>query len=205
MALSGYINLFFIIMAIIFLARKTKKNVIVTVFILLCGIFIIFKLQNNIFAVITRLNPGNLLLSNRAQEAILPVKYMFFDAPAFNVMFGFGPKGMGYLAENIVYASGWLKGQNITTSTHIVIIDFFVEHGIAGFIMIIALFSYLFLLSTRVFKKTGNRLAQILCINLFITSLYLSDFASTRFTAIIILLLCLYKDSKDENSKIINV
>jgi hypothetical protein len=119
---------------------------------------------------------------------------MFFDTSLFNKLFGFGPKGMGYIRNFVFYPSGYRQGESIDITTNTVFFDFFVEHGIIGLSMIIILFFYLYKTGIITYRKTRNRLSQLLCLNLFITSFYTADFASPRFTIIIIIILCLFKD-----------
>ena len=199
LSLSGYTNLFLIAIIILIFMKNTKLNIAVKILFLFLSASIIYFLSPIILIVIQRFNPDVLFSSSRLQEMTIPLNYMLFDAPVFCKIFGFGPKGMGYLSSFLTYHSGWLTGENITVTTHFIFIDFFVEHGIFGLLIIIYLFYYLFILSTKVYIKTNNRLAQVLFFNLFITSLYTSDYASPRFTIILIFLLCLYKDAIWQN------
>jgi len=203
LSLSGYVNIFLIILIMLFFAKKTIKTFFVKIFVLISSVFVLYLTQNVFIVVFQRLNPAELLLSGRLQNSILSIRHMFFEASVFNFLFGFGPRGMSYIRNFVFYTSGWRQGEMIGTTTHIIFVDFFVEHGIVGVLAIILLFCYLFALATKGYNKTGNRLGQVLCLNLIISSLYTADYASPRFTIIMILLLCLYKDG--QNKKILEV
>ena len=193
LSLAGYVNIFLISTIMLFIAKKTMKTHLIKIGVLLFGTYIFFLFQNVFVSVFQRLNPNALFTTGRLQNSILSIRYMLFEAPLFNIIFGFGPNGMGYIRNCIYETTGWL----ISVTTHVIFVDFFVEHGLIGVVVISLLFYNLFLLSTKVYSKTGNRLGQVLCLNLIITSLYTADFTSPRFTAIIILLLCLYKDIRN--------
>jgi hypothetical protein len=157
-------------------------------------LFLITKETINM--IFQRLNPSDLLKSGRGQESLLPIKYMFNNSSIFNIMFGYGPKGFGYVRQFIVYDSGYWQGQQIAVTSHVIFVDFFVEYGLLGLIMIILLFWYLYKLSTQIYIITNNRICQVLCLNQIITSLYSSDYASPHFTVILIIILSIFKDAK---------
>jgi len=198
LSLAGYANFFLIIMIMLFFAKNTLKIIFVKLVALFCIVFGIYLLQDIFFSVLRRLNPSELVASGRLQNSILSINYMLHEASPFNFIFGFGPRGMGYIRNFVFHTSGWLQGEMIGVTTHIIFVDFFIDHGIMGLIIIILLFYYLFMLTKKSYNRTGNRMGQVLCLNLIITSLYTADYASPRFTAVIILLLCIYKDSRNE-------
>lgn len=202
LSLSGYINLFLIFTIIMLFSKITKTNIIIKIFIFLCGIYSIFLLRTVFISVFQRLNLNQLILSMRVQNIILALKYMFFDTSLFNTLFGLGPKGMEYMRRFVFFTSGWLQGESIGATTLVIFFDFFIEYGIIGLLMVVLLFYYLYKLAKKTYKSTGNRLSQVLCLNLVISSLYTADFASPRFTGIIILILCLYKDAVADKYKL---
>jgi hypothetical protein len=190
-----------ILTAMLFFTKNTKTNIAVKSFVVIFFIYVIYSLKDVFFAVMQRLtNINELLLSGRLQEMIIPLKYMIFDAPFYSKLFGFGPKGFDYVRGFLTYHSGYRAGENIAITSHFIFIDFFIEHGIIGVLCIVLLFYYLFMLAKKVYHITRNRLAQVLWFHLFITSFYTSDYASPRFTVIMLLLLCLYKDAKNKLS-----
>jgi len=198
LSLSAYINFFLVLIVMIYLARKTMKGILVKVLVFICCICVLYLWGDIFFIVFQRLNPADLFLSERLQNSTLSIRYMFYEAPIFNLLFGFGPRGMSYIRNFTFYVSGWRQGEMIDNTTHIIFVDFLVEHGIIGMLIIGIMFYYLFKLATRVFDRTGNRLGQVLCLNLLISSFYTADYASPRFTVIILLLLCIYKDSGEK-------
>jgi len=197
LSFAGYMNMLLLISMMLVFARKTIKTLLAKIVFLLCSFFGVYLLQNVILSVFQRLNPQELFLSSRLQNSILSLRFMFSEASLFNILFGFGPRGFSYIRNYIFRPSGWQQGEMIDVTSHVIFVDFFVDFGIVGVSMIILLFCYLFMLSTKTYNSTGNRLGQVLCLNLVITSLYTADYASPRFTVIIILLLCLYKDARD--------
>jgi hypothetical protein len=194
LSLSGYMAMFLIGVIMLAFSRNSKK-IIAGSFFVVPGIWMIYRLHDVFIAVFNRIRLENLLTSTRLRVIILSIKYMFSDVSIFNKLFGFGPKGMGYIRQFVFYPSGYLQGEPIAVTTNSVLFDFFVEHGIVGFAVIIGLFCYLYKMGTLTYKITKNRLSQVLCLNLFTSSLYTADFASPRFTIIIIFILCLYKDA----------
>lgn len=204
LSLSGYINLFLIITLIFIFSKKTFIKLFFNILFIIIFLISIYLLQDIFLLVFERLNLSKLMSSGRIQESVLPLKYMFTEASLFNFIFGFGPKGMAYISNFIFNTSGTQHNLINRFTSHVIFVDFFIEYGIIGLLDIILLFIYLFNLATKTYKNTKNRLSQVLCINLFITSLYTSDYASPRFTIIIILLLFLYKDSKKKHETTIN-
>jgi|GEM_PF-6626041 len=202
LSLSGYANFFLIAIVMCFFIKNTKTGLAIKTSSSIIGSFAVGSIGTIVSAVIARFKWSELIESGRLQEMIIPLNYMIFDAPLYNQIFGFGPKGMGYLSTFLTYTTGWNAGGLIAVTSHFIFIDLFVEHGIIGLAAIVLLFYYLYLLSAKVYKITKTRLAQILWLNLLITSLYTSDYASPRFTIIILFLLCLYKDAKKACSKI---
>jgi hypothetical protein len=199
LSLSGYMNMLLVMITAIFFS--SKKNVLFfTVPILLCSISVVYLFKDMLLLIFQRIHPSVLLLSDRGQEIFLPINHMFSAASLFNILFGYGPKGIAYVNSFTTYVAGWREGIPLQTpTTHVLFADFLIDFGIIGFLVIIILFCYLFALSTKYYNKTKNRLGQVLCLNLVITSLYTSDYASPRFTCILILLLCLYKDAKNSS------
>lgn len=199
LSLSAYVNVFLIGMIMLVVSQRSKRKVIICFVVILIGFWMIYQLKDVFIAVFDRLDPQNLFLSTRLRVIILSIKYMFSDISLFNNLFGFGPKGMGYIRKFVFYPSGYLQGGSIARTTNTVFFDFFVEHGVVGLLMIIMLFFRLYKMGIITYRKTKNRLSQLLCLNLFITSFYTADFASPRFTIIIIFILCLYKDALSQN------
>ncbi|MDR1903174.1 MAG: hypothetical protein LBQ88_12955 [Treponema sp.] len=196
LSLSGYIN-FLIVTVVVFALKKMNKTKIITICLIVPIIlYFIISQQNILISIFSRLNPEVLFKSVRLQEILLPIKFVFFNSSIFNQLFGYGPKGFGFISQFIFYKHGFLAGQNVTAETHIIFADYLIEYGLIGLILIIALFIYLYIIARKTYNITKNRLAQVLCINLFVTSLYTSDYASPRFTAIILLINILYKDCK---------
>jgi hypothetical protein len=195
LSLSGYINIIFILMAMFSFLQQSRVKFFFGIISTSVALYIGYQLHGVFAAIFSRFAPDNLLMSRRFQTIILSIKFMFSDnISLFNILFGFGPKGMEYIRRSVFYTSGYVQGNPIEITTHFVFIDFLVEHGIIGIASIIILFYYLLKIGKITYKKTKNRLSQVLCLNLFITSLYTSDYASPRFTVIIIFILCLYKD-----------
>jgi hypothetical protein len=195
LSLSGYINIIFILMAMFSFLQQSRVKIIFGIILTSVALYMGYQLHGVFATVFSRLTPDNLLLSSRFQTIILSIKFMFSDISPFNILFGFGPKGMEYIRRSVFYTSGYFQGNPIETTTHFIFIDFFVEHGIFGIILLIILFSYLLKIGKITYKITKNRLSQVLCLNLFISSLYTADYASPRFTIIMIFILCLYKDA----------
>jgi hypothetical protein len=195
LSLSGYLNVLFIGIVFFCYMRKSPKKIITGFFLIVFVFCVGYQLRGVFSSVFNRLTPSNLFSSGRFQTIILSVKYMFSDISLFNTLFGFGPKSFEYVRRFVSYTSGYLQGIPIETTAHFIFIDFLVEHGIVGMITVIVLFYYLFRIGKKAYKKTENRLSQVLCLNLFFTSLYTADFASPRFTIIIVFILCLYKDT----------
>jgi len=198
LSLGGYVNFFLVALIMLLLAKKTIKTYFAKIFLFVSGIYGVYMMRDIVFVIFRRLNPAELFLSARLQNSILSIRYMFYEASLFNILFGFGPRGLGYVRNYIFYQHGWRQGEIIDITTHIIFVDFFIDFGIIGVLMIVLLFFYLFMLSTNAYRMTGNRLGQVLCLNLIITSLYTADYATPRFTAIMILLLCIFKDSKNK-------
>ncbi|MDR2410250.1 MAG: hypothetical protein LBE13_19365 [Bacteroidales bacterium] len=200
LSLSGYINIFLIIMIMFGFSRNNSRNMYLNIFIFLLLLFLFFLLKDIFFTVIKRLNPEALVESGRFQDTELPIKYMFTDASLFNIIFGFGPKGFGYVRRFLSYTRGWARNTEISTTSHVIFVDFLVEYGVLGVILILLLFYYLYQYAKITYRFTANRLSQLLCINLLISALYTSDYASPRFSIMLIIILFLYKDAKtDEN------
>jgi hypothetical protein len=194
-SLSGYINIIFVVLLIFCFKKKNafSNKLFVTIIFLLCCICG-YMLRDSILIVLRRLNPDILLNSGRLQEIILPLKYMFSTAVSlYNFVFGFGPKGYIYIASFIPYRRGSLLSSAVTS--HVIFVDLFIEHGIIGLVVIVLLFIYLLKIATKIYKKNSNMLGLMLCIHLFITSLYTSDYASPRFIIFVMFILFLYKDS----------
>jgi hypothetical protein len=200
LSLSGYVNFAVIAFIILFLSKKNKQKLIFFVLLLLVMIFLLPKILPIFGAIFIRLKPELLFRSGRVQDSILSIKYMFSEAPLFNFIFGFGPKGMGYIRQFVFYPSGRLKGEMIAITSHIIFVDFFVEYGLFGLVLLILFFYYIYQLAVKTYTITKNRLSQLLCINLFITSFYTSDFASPRLFIIILLILFLFKDTKTKKA-----
>jgi hypothetical protein len=138
--------------------------------------------------VLNRLNSHNLLQEYRVQATLQPINFMFTEASFFNFIFGFGPKGIEYIS--------YQSAQKIVVDGHVVFVDWFVEYGLVGILTFILLFIYLYQLARETYLISRNRLSQVLCINLIITGLFRSDYASPRYTIIFLLILFMYKDSK---------
>jgi hypothetical protein len=200
LSLSGYLN-FVIICFFIFLFSKRINKLISLLVISPFVIYILYKLQNIFLAIFSRLDLDSLLKSGRLQESILPIKYLFSDGSLFNILFGYGPKGLEYICSFLFYTDGYQKGQMLGAESHVIFVDHLIEYGIVGLIITIGLFYYLYLLGRKTYLITNNRFSQVLCLNLLVTSLYTSDYASPRFTVIILLILFSYKDAK--NKKVI--
>jgi hypothetical protein len=120
----------------------------------------------------------------------MPVQYMVQEASFFNLLLGFGPKGMVYLRQIIGFSQEMKEGTTSTLYT-----EFFIDYGIVGILIIFVLFFYLFFLARKTYHLTKSRLSEILCINIFVTSLYTTDFANPHFTIILLFILFLYKDA----------
>jgi hypothetical protein len=193
---SGYVNFISILFFTFFLAKTSKKKIFIFAvsFLLVCVLS--QKIQPVFIAVLERLRPDRFRIGGRTQDAILPVVYMLSEASLFNLLFGFGPKGMGYIRQFLVYRLGGIQGQTMeTVTTHVIFVDFFVDYGLVGLLFLILLFYFLFKLANRTYMLTRNRISQVLCANLFITSLYTADYAMPRFSIILLFILLLYKDA----------
>jgi hypothetical protein len=200
LSLSGYINLFIISATMLLFTFTNYKKIAFILILIPCFVYMIYKFEFIFSTVLARLNPDDLLKSDRLQEIILPIKYMFTNAPLFNLIFGFGPKGLVYVCQFLTYTYGFWQGKMLAAETHLLLADFLIEYGLWGFVAGFCLFAYLFKLGSKTYKITKNRMAQILSLNLVITSLYTSDYASPRFTAIILLILFFYKDATSKKS-----
>jgi hypothetical protein len=200
LSLSGYIN-FLTICFIVFIFSNRINKITSLIIITPVLVYISYKLQSVFLVVFSRLDLNILLQSGRLQESILPIKYLFSHGSPFNILFGYGPKGLVYICNFIFYTYGYRKGEMLDAESHILFIDHLIEHGVIGLIITIILFYYLYLIGEKTYLITKNRFSQILCLNLIITSLYTSDYASPRFTIIVLLILFCYKDAK--NRKIV--
>jgi hypothetical protein len=196
LSLSGYVNVFLLGLLIIFFSKPSKKKFLFLIIMILCFISLFIIIQGVIATVLQRLNPKLLFASGRLQQSILPIKYMFNNISFFNILFGYGNKGYVYISRSIfgVYENG----DPIAATSHVIFVDFLIEYGIIGELFVILLFYYLYKLATKTYIITKNRLSQVLCLNLIVTSLYSSDYASARFTIMLIIILCLYKDARKQ-------
>jgi hypothetical protein len=185
---SMYANLF-IIAAVVFCFTKRSRKKIINVIVLLPSIiYLIFKIQPVLSTVLNRLDFQNILKEYIVQATLQPIEFMFTEASLFNIIFGFGPRGIYYIANQSI--------RTIAFGGHIIFADLFVEYGIVGLSLFLLLFFYLYRIAKKTYVISGNRLAQVLCINLFVTGLFRSDYASPRYTIIFLFILFMYKDAK---------
>jgi hypothetical protein len=185
---SMYVNLFSIALVVFFFTKLNRYKVISVVVLLPCLIYLFFQIQSILIPVLNRLSYQNLLQEYRIRATLQPINFMFTEASLFNFIFGFGPKGIEYISRQ--------STQEIIIDGHVVIADWFVEYGIVGVLVFISLFLYLYRIGKMTYNITKNRLAQVMCINLFITGLFRSDYASPRYTIIFLLILFIYKDAR---------
>ncbi|MGD6990986.1 O-antigen ligase family protein [Sutcliffiella horikoshii] len=121
---------------------------------------------------------------SRLYMLVMPIAWLF-DYSWVNSIFGFGPGSYWFLAQTkFLYHQGPLS----VTSNNI-FIDLLFEHGVFGFLLITAMFVYVFY---RLFKVRNEHkyflYSLILWVHLAITSMYRSDFVSPRFWAIVIII-----------------
>jgi hypothetical protein len=195
LSLSGYIN-FFVIAAAVFILMPPARKLSAGIILVPCFLYIVYRVKNILLTVFARLDPNTLLASDRLQEVILPVNYMVSQTSLFNFIFGFGPKGMEYVSQFLSYHNN-RQGEILGAEPHFIFVSSFVEYGFLGLVISLMFFYYLFRLAQITCRKTKNRFSQILCLNLLVSSLYTSDYASPRFTVIILFILFLYKDTKE--------
>lgn len=196
LSLSAYCNFAFIVLLVFVFMRRTKRKFLLGFLISLLAALMVALVGDMILAVLQRLNFQDLMASNRLQEGYLPILHMLNDASPFTILLGYGAKGFDYIRQFVFYKTGWLTGQPIATTSHVIFIDFFVEYGLVGLGLIITLFCILWYMATSVYRCGGGRVAQLLVANLFICSLYTADYASPRFTIMLIFIICMYLDRK---------
>ena len=105
---------------------------------------------------------------------------------------------MQYIGTFLEY-TGKFKGMSYPFeggTSHVILVDFFVDYGLVGFFMCISLFCLLYKFAKTVYKKMNTRFLYVLLINLIINCLYTSDYASPRFTVILLIFISLYRISK---------
>jgi hypothetical protein len=196
LSLAGYINIFLIMIIMFVFSKSNSKKICSNIIVFLSFLFLCFFLRNVFIAVLERLSPEKLIESTRFQDLELPLKYMFTEASLFNIIFGFGPKGFAYVGRFLSYTRGWARNTEFSLTSHVIVIDFFVEYGILGVILLLFLFYRLYLYAKTTYRHTKNRLSQLLSVNLLISAMYTSDYASPRFSIMLMIILFLYKDSK---------
>jgi len=99
LSLSGYVNLLFVALAVFALTKTNKGKIFFVCLAVPVIAYFVIKNLNIFLAVLSRLNPDDLLKSGRLQEILLPVEYMLSKASPFNLLFGYGTKGL------FIYAS----------------------------------------------------------------------------------------------------
>lgn len=199
LSLSGYCNFLLIIIIICISMKRTKKKLVFSFVLLVLFILGVYFVSDMVFAVIQRLNPEDLFTSGRLQDGYLPIFHMLSDVSPFTLLFGYGPKGFDYMRRFVFYIRGWLTGKPISITSHIIFIDFFVEYGFIGVLLLIVLFFLLLYIAKKTYKYGGGRIVQVLVINYIISSFFTSDYASPRCTIIFVLCICMYLEQKRKN------
>ena len=179
--------------------KRTKKKLVFSFVLLVLFILGVYFVSDIVFAVIQRLNPEDLFTSGRLQDGYLPIFHMLSDVSPFTLLFGYGPKGFDYMRRFVFYIRGWLTGKPISITSHIIFIDFFVEYGFIGVLLLIVLFFLLLYIAKKTYKYGGGRIGQVLVINYIISSFFTSDYASPRCTIIFVLCICMYLEQKRKN------
>lgn len=196
LSLSAYCNFVFIILLMFVFMRRTRRKLLLGFLLSLLVVLVVALGGDMIFAVLQRLHLKDLMASNRLQDGYLSVIHIFDDTSPFTILFGYGAKGFDYIRRSVFYVTGWLTGKPIATTSHVIFIDFFVEYGMIGVGLIIGLFCLLWHIATRVYRQGYGRVAQLLVVNLLVCCLYTSDYASPRFTIMIVFVVCMYLDGR---------
>ena len=196
LSLSAYCNLILVVLSIFLLMPRSRKKFLFGFIITIISFLMLFFCGSIIFTVLGRLNLDDLLASSRLQEGYLPIAHMLTEASPLNLMFGYGPKGFDYMRQFVFYVTGWQTGKPIAVTSHVIFIDFFVEYGLIGLVLLVGLFYLLWYMATSVYRYGGGRIAQLLVANLFICCFYTADYASPRFTILVAIIVCLYIENK---------
>lgn len=196
LSLSAYCNFAFVVLWVFVFMRRTKRKFLFGFLLSLLAVLMVALAGDMILAVLQRLNFQDLMASNRLQEGYLPILHMLNDASPFTILLGYGPKGFDYIRQFVFYKTGWLTGQPIATTSHVIFIDFFVEYGLLGLGLLVGLFGLLWYMATSVYRYGGGRIAQLLVANLLVCCLYTADYASPRFTILVAIIVCLYIENK---------
>lgn len=203
LSLSAYCNFAFVILSVFVFMRRTKRKFLFGFLMSLLAVLVVALAGDVVLAVLQRLNFQDLMASRRLQEGYLPVLHIVKDASLFTILFGYGPKGFYYMRQFVFYITGWQTGQPIAVTSHVIFIDFFVEYGLVGLVMIIGLFFLMWRMMSQVYRISGNRMGQLLVVNLLVTSLYTADYASPRFTILLIFIVCMYLDETKKRNALL--
>ena len=190
---SGYISILSVLVVWGWIKYKEKPLLLPGVIII--GMILASFIYSSDIIQYFLLRVGQYEDSGRFQGVWEPVKFILEEGSFGNLLFGFGTKAMQSFYELNYQGFEFSTANNLFT-------DILFETGLLGLGCYIALFLVLFKYSLEV--SDDNALPLYLVTNLLVSSLYRSDFASLRFSALICIIYCTYKGYRRRKQQIIN-
>lgn len=193
---SGYMSAFGSLLLALILVANFKSKKYIYILSALLGSFIVFIITildkfNNISYVLGRLTKIN---EDVRFLTIYEVLNEFFSSNILTILFGYG-------VTNFQFASFRTNYSQFETSNNM-FADMLIELGIIGLLLILAMFSKLFVL---IRKSSINVLQKFVCyallFDLLITGLVRADYATSRFFIVIALIFLLSKFNVDNEGK----
>jgi len=193
---SGYMSAFGSLLLALILVANFKSKKYIYILSALLGSFIVFIITildkfNNISYVLGRLAKIN---EDVRFLTIYEVLNEFFSSNILTILFGYG-------VTNFQFASFRTNYSQFETSNNM-FADMLIELGIIGLLLILAMFSKLFVL---IRKSSINVLQKFVCyallFDLLITGLVRADYATSRFFIVIALIFLLSKFNVDNEGK----
>ena len=177
LSLSAYMNVCILLCYLFFSSRLTRKKVIIFCIALVSIVLLFYLVSPILIQVFSRMRFSSLLQSERLQQIYLPLIKQFQDMNYW----GYGPKGYDFVADLIEYAAGWREGQVLgdsSTTSHVLFVDFLLEYGLLGVLLLLFLFIPLFKKTFLLYRFQGCKVPHIFLVNYLISNLFVVDYAS---------------------------
>jgi O-antigen ligase len=198
-SVSGYLNIFLIVAALvlflIFHPQFPKKILWIAFLglgILLIGLVVVKPdLLMKFFTPIVG-RADNLFdpqASSRIYMYVMPF-FWLFDHSWISALFGYGPGAYEFLSSTKVLPNSG----SVSTSSNNMYIDILFEHGIIGFLLLLAGLGFIAYYLVKNSRTNAYYFVALLeFIHLLITSLYRADYVSPRFWTVLLIIFLLMK------------